>query len=160
MRRQGRIVDIDGGGPDSALIELDSVSQCLRCSRGEGCGAMMLNSQADGVQFWVTIATERAQLVNGQSVTLEIDDQGSGWLWSVFAAYGLPLMGMLLATALSTLLIGNELLVAVSAVVGLCGGIFAWRQVAPAILSRACRGLCLHSARIVSMSPSPLKRVP
>lgn len=152
MKREARI--IDSGAADITLVELDAVSQCQRCSRGEGCGAAMLDSRQSGIQLWVASDADPSTLVNGQKVLLEIDEQGSGWLWAVFAAYGCPLVGLMLSTGLSTALGYSELIVAISAAAGLCGGIFAWRQLAPRIIARTCRGLCLQSARIVAMHPS------
>ncbi|MFK7996966.1 MAG: SoxR reducing system RseC family protein [Granulosicoccus sp.] len=166
MKRQAWVVD--ASAPDKTLVELDSVNQCQRCSRGEGCGAIMLNSEHSGVQLWVTGSGD-TNVMSGQPVLVEIDEQGSGWLLPVFAAYGLPLLGLLCSTMLATALSGNlfrtpaaqgvepataELFIVLSALAGLCGGIFAWRQLASGILARAERSLCLRSARIVGMHPS------
>ncbi|MFK7857844.1 MAG: SoxR reducing system RseC family protein [Granulosicoccus sp.] len=154
MRRQARVVDTGAGGPGRALVELDTVGQCQRCSRGEGCGAALFDPQQAKIRLWVE-SDEKSSAFVGQQVMLEIDEQGSGWLWPVFGAYGLPLSGLLVATAASTASTADasdfaELFVVLSALAGLFGGIFAWRQVAPGVLARAERSLCLRSARIVA----------
>lgn len=121
----------------------------------------MLGAPNRGIQLWVT-CKESVHAVAGQNVVLEIDEQGSGWLLAVCAAYGLPLLGLLMLTALATGIagtasVGAELFIIVSALIGLCGGILAWRQLSPSLLARAERSLCLRSARIVAMYPSTEK---
>lgn len=165
MRREATLIGVDATG--KAVVQLDNVSQCLRCSRGQGCGAGISGSFESsgprGVQLQARITT-RLPLSAGQKVLIDIDEHGSGWLWSVFGAYGLPLTGLLLATGLATALtapgsggqadISTELVVVLSALSGLAGGIFAWRALASRVLTCVERSLCLQSARIVAISPS------
>lgn len=163
MKRQARILACDGSG--KALVEIDSISQCRRCSRAQGCGAGMLATGQTGLQLWIN--TDKPQrAIPGQAVLVEIDDSGSGWLWPVFGAYGLPLAGLLSLTTVASYLTTfmaepdklssavAELMIVASAAAGLCGGIVAWRRVAPRVLARAERSLCLQTARIVGMQPS------
>jgi len=169
VKRQGRIVACDGSG--KILVELDSIGQCCRCSRGQGCGAGMLDTGQTGLQIWVSDG-KPSQARLGKAVLLEIDEHGSGWLLPVFGAYGLPLLGLLLSTMLATFIatfMANsqitpeasgkllstvaELSIILSAAAGLCGGIVAWRQLAPGVLARAERHLCFQTARIVATCP-------
>ena len=165
MRREATLIDLDDAG--HAVVELDNVSQCLKCSRGEGCGAFIAGpyhgSEQQGLRLQVGI-TAQLPVREGQKVVIDIDEQGAGWLLSVFAAYGLPLAGLLLATGLATVFTGSgsvngpvtsaEWVVALSAFGGLAGGIFAWRAIASRVLTCVERSLCLQSARIVAISPS------
>lgn len=165
MRREATLIGVDASG--KAVVQLDNVSQCRRCSRGQGCGAAMSgsfeSSKPQGVRLHAQI-TSQLPLSAGQKVLIDIDEHGSGWLWSVFGAYGLPLTGLLLATGLATALTASgsggradlsaELVVVLSALGGLAGGIFAWRALASRVLTCVERSLCLQSARIVAISPS------
>lgn len=165
MRREATLIGVEASG--KAIVQLDNVSQCLRCSRGQGCGAGISGSlegpEPQGIQLHAQI-TNHLPLSEGQQVLIDIDEHGSGWLWSVVGAYGLPLTGLLLATGLATALtasgsggradISAELVVVLSALSGLAGGIFAWRALASRVLTCVERSLCLQSARIVTISPS------
>lgn len=165
MRREATLIDFDAAG--NAVVELDNVSQCLKCSRGEGCGAAIAGalpgSRQQGLRLQVGITTQFA-VREGQKVIIDIDEPGAGWLFSVFGAYGLPLAGLLLATGFATVLTDSgsvngpvtsaELVVVLSALGGLAGGIFAWRAMASRVLTCVERSLCLQSARIVAISPS------
>ncbi|MFK7890336.1 MAG: SoxR reducing system RseC family protein [Granulosicoccus sp.] len=169
MKRQARVVSVDSS--DGTLVEIDSMNQCLRCSRGQGCGAGVFSGNSHALSLQVH-SPEQQSLRIGQQVQVEIDESGSQWLWPVFCAYGLPLFGMLLATAVSSFFTNQygfsatavgttvgttvlaELAVMLSAVAGLAGGIFAWHKIAPRALAFAQRGICLHSARIVAINPS------
>ena len=152
---------------DALLVELDSISQCQRCQSGKGCGAVLADSGQPGVRVRI-VKTPNLVVREGSSVLVEIDEQGSDWLWPVFGAYGLPLVGMLVTTGLVSTVMGKimpssgtgsltaaaELLIVFSAIAGLAGGIFAWRHLTPRALACATRSLCLHSARIVAVNPS------
>lgn len=154
-------------GPDGLLVEFDGISQCQRCRTGKGCGAVLADSGHSGVRMRIA-TTPDLVISDGSPVLVEIDEQGSGWLWPVFGAYGLPLAGMLLATGSATAIVGGivphsdnnaflalaEVLTILSAIGGLAAGLFAWRQLAPRALACAGRSLCLHSARIVAINPS------
>lgn len=102
---------------------------------------------------------------------VEFDDSGSSWLWLVFGLFGLPLMGMLVACAFAVALTGQmqhitghdvaalsqhagQLIEIVAAALGLSGGFFAWRLLAPQARAVAQHSLCLQSARIVAINPS------
>lgn len=164
MRREATLVSVDTAG--HAVVELDPVSQCLRCSRGQGCGAAIAGAFGvageQGVRLTIQQA-DSARFKAQQKVLVEIDEQGSGWLMAVFGAYGLPLAGLLMASALATAFIESgmshlspglkDLLVLLSAIAGLGGGIFASRTLESHVLACAGRSLCLQSARIVGTCP-------
>ncbi len=175
MKHHGQIRDIESSG--ATLVELDSQSQCLRCQRGKGCGAVWFDPQRPGVTLRIEtpVGSPAPSLPGasvGQSVVVEIDDSGSAWLWPVVAAYGLPLFGMLTATGITSSITGvlasadsaalaapgRELVVLLSAALGLYGGILAWKKLSSSyfrrVLVNAERSLCLQSARIVAINPS------
>ena len=183
MKHHGRVTGVDASG--AALVELEPISQCARCRRGEGCGSVFFDTPRPGITLRVTQAqalpaiTGESSTVNdmggsvGQSVVIEIEDsESSQWLLPVLGAYGLPLLGMLLATGTLSALTGAlqgvnsvelhsywaELVVLAGAGLGLCGGLFAWRSLSSNYLGRvladAERSLCLQSARIVAIEPS------
>ena len=92
-----------------------------------------------------------------QQVLVDISDQGSAWLWPVFGAYGLPLAGMILATAVVSALstpASAEFLHLIAAIGGLWAGIWVWRRISLRVLTSVERSLCLQSARIVGVVPS------
>lgn len=182
MKHHGRVAGVDSTG--AAFVELDTLSQCARCKRGEGCGSVSFNAQGSSITVRVEsancqllhetdkpIANEHSKAV-GQAVLVEIDDSGSDWLWPVLGAYGLPLFFMLLTTGLTSLLTSMmlagdsvntanhwaEVVVLASAGLGLYGGVFAWRWLSSGhfsyLLTNAERSLCLQSARIVAINPS------
>jgi len=164
VRREATLVSIDTAG--RAVVVLAPVSQCLRCNRGQGCGAAIAGAFGvageQGVRLTIHQA-DSARFKAQQKVLVEIDEQGSGWLLAVFGAYGLPLAGLLVTSALATAFIEfsmshlspnlKDLLVLLCAIAGLAGGIFASRVLESRLLACAGLSLCLQSARIVGTSP-------
>ena len=141
-------------------VELDDVSQCQRCQRNEGCGAMLTGSQY--ARQGVTVSCESSASVRpGQKVIVQIDEKGSAWLGLVLGAYGLPLLGMLFATGLAstvassmpnagdTLSLKSELGIIMSALAGFMGAHFLWGRLSTRVMRRVECTLCLQSARIV-----------
>ncbi len=164
MRRDATVISIDqqaasnGKTQQRACVELEHVNQCLRCSRGQGCGVANLSSS----KLRLNVGVEQGVDVEvGQRLVIAIDDENSGsaWLWAVLGAYGLPLAGMLLATAAASVLWDKggadhasryaELSIVVSAGAGLFAGLVAWRLSSRRLLQMSERSLCLSSARIV-----------
>lgn len=148
----------------TARVQVEGMSACQRCAKGHGCGAGIFSQGTNSIEL--ECATERP-VVRDQLVTIEVDDTGSNWLWLVAGAYGLPTLGMLTATILSSFFLPSaalpesatidnsglwrEAVVAGSALVGLAGGVFAWRYLAPKLVARLNLSLCLQSARIVAI---------
>lgn len=167
MQRSGRVLhDVVTG--EMASVEIQSASQCARCARGQGCGAGIFNQGVAAVQLsCLSDCVVRA----GDEVVVEFeDDESSHWLYLVMVAYGLPTAGLLLTVVAASLLLQHlpqlaalsaahqDLLLAIAALVGLAGGVFAWRMLAPDLLRRTDAGRCLQSGRIVAVSnDSPLR---
>ena len=159
MIRQARVVGIEPTN-GTVRVVLDEISHCQRCSRGHGCG--MRSDQTSGrvagdsVGNLQLACTSDIMVQADQQVLIEIEEQGSAWLWSVFGAYGLPLLGMILATVLTTAFATSdfaEIFVILAAAAGLLAGIWLWRRVSSWALVCADSSLCLQSARIVDVVP-------
>lgn len=194
MRRDATVISVDlqrcatDDNQLMACVELEHVSQCLRCSRGQGCGAAnqlssfteiadntianpaVAPSEGKSRKLQLYVNVEQGTPVEvGQRLVIDIDDEESGstWLWAVFGAYGLPLVGMLFATGVASALWGGadsasrlaEFRILVSAGAGLFLGILAWRLSSRRLLQMTERSLCLLSARIVT-KPSDLTTAP
>lgn len=136
---------------------------CSTCRRGQGCGSA-LYGQA-GSTLVVNCLGNRFSVESGDRVELAFDEPGGSlWLLPVLGAYALPTLGLLLAIVLAAGLIDHavaadtlsaamqDLLLGSAGLAGLCGGIFAWRRLAPRILDRARIGHCLDSGRIVAVA--------
>ena len=164
MIRHARVVGIEPA-TGRVAVALDDTSECVRCQRGEGCGqgigAGLLSLNQARVKPQLSCLSEiglnELEVSTDQQVLVDISDQGSAWLWPVFGAYGLPLAGMILATAVLSSLsspASAEILVLLGAVGGLWAGIWAWRRISSRVLTSVERSLCLQSARIVGVIPS------
>lgn len=106
----------------------------------------------------------------GDDVIVEFDDGDSRWVWLLAGAYGLPTVGLVLATMVAALLLpdetvtsaaglaGDGIMAALSrdalqglaAVFGLAGGLIAWRYLAPRVSTHLETSLCLDTGRIVA----------
>jgi len=109
------------------------------------------------------------------------NDWRNDWLIVVLASYGLPMASLMLAAMLgawalapalaSFLFAGsapeisvgggmpgsaafNDTVTLICAMLGLFGGVIAWRLAAQPLLARSQASLCLRSARIVAVTPS------
>jgi positive regulator of sigma E activity len=170
--RSARVIS-DAQAASKAVVEVEGVNACQRCARGQGCGAGIFNQ---GIQTTRLDCFTSVPVSANQTVDIEIEEAGSSWLWLVAGAYGLPLLGLLLASlaaswimpGLATLQLISESLsedaiVAVAALLGLAGGVIAWRMLSATVLARLETGLCLNSARIVknrSSSVTPILESP
>lgn len=163
MIRSARVLS-NAEAATKAWVEVQGVSACQRCAKGQGCGAGIFNHGVSASQ--VSCFTSEPVLAN-QTVDIEIQEAGSNWLWLVAGAYGLPLLGLLLGSLSanwvmthlspslpSTVSLSNDAVVAIAAIVGLAGGLIAWRMLSKTVLARLEKGLCLNSARIVNNSAS------
>ena len=163
MIRSARVLS-DAPAATKALVEVQGVSACQRCAKGQGCGAGIFNH---GIKATHIACFTNVSVLANQSVDIEIEEAGASWLWLVVGAYGLPLLGLLSASiaasvAMPSLVtiwpaassLSNDAIVAIAAVLGLAGGVIAWRMLSARVLARLEKGLCLNSARIVSNNPS------
>lgn len=158
MIRRARVLG-DAQAFSKTLVEVSGASACQRCASGQGCGAGIFNQ---GVQSTQLVCFTSVKVSANQIVDIEIEGTDSSWLWLVAGAYGLPLLGVLLASlvanwaapALITMrgldTASNDGIVAVAALLGLAGGVIAWRMLSKIALARLASGLCMSSARIVS----------
>lgn len=164
-------------------VEIDGLDACQRCARGQGCGSAMLDPRSSTVRV---LCRSEFPVSQSQRVTVSIDEPDSRWLWIVAGAYGLPLAGLLAGALLGTALSPEELVqsavaterseldsmlvhipsvimqeatVATAALLGLIGGVFAWRYVSRSLSAWIETGLCLDSARIVAVSAPSLETV-
>lgn len=163
MIRSARVLN-DAQAASKALVEIEGLSACQRCARGQGCGAGIFNQ---GIQATQLACFTSVSVAANQTVDIEIEEAGSSWLWLVAGAYGLPLLGLLLASLSASWAVqsasasslfnqpfSEDALVAIAALVGLAGGVIAWRMLSTTVLARLETGLCLNSARIVNNSSS------
>jgi len=162
VRHQARVLQ-DATAGTSAWVSLDGVSACQRCANGQGCGAGLFNQGSRPVQF--ECYTSDAVLAE-QAVVVEHEDGGSGWLWMVGGAYGLPTVSMLAACLLADAFLpgssssgsvpsvpgAREWLTGLLSLAGLAGGVIAWRSLTPFMMGWAQTGPCLQSARIVAVA--------
>ena len=81
------------------MVEVEGVSACQRCARGQGCGAGIFNQGISPTQI---ACFTREPVAANQTVDIEIEEASSSWLWLVAGAYGLPLLGLLLASLITT----------------------------------------------------------
>lgn len=162
MRHQARVLS---GSTQSVWVEVEGISGCHRCAKGQGCGAGVFAHSTRSIHIQCKTSQ---QVEENQQVTIEIDESGSRWLWLVAGAYGLPTLGLIGATLLATLFLPypvglqgeiidtlssrREALIAFVALTGLTGGVLAWRYLSPTLIARLETGLCLQSARIVSVN--------
>lgn len=118
MRRGGRVVS--SVRARQVLVELDAAPACARCARGEGCGAALFAPTSRPLRL-VCEWSLPARPAPGTPVTVELAEHGTGWLRPVFLAYGLPTVGLLVGACFP------EPWSPLTALLGCCGGILAWR---------------------------------
>jgi len=163
MKRHARVLH-DAIKCSTVHVELEGVSACQRCANGRGCGSGLFD-RASGKS--TLSCYTNAAVKSDQQVLIEFDDPGSAWVWLVAGSYGLPLFGLLAASLSAWLLIQNsdpstvnaqmlaassDLPVAIAGLLGLTGGLIAWRLISATVIQKLRPGLCLQSARIVSNS--------
>jgi len=79
VKRSARVVR-DAPAASKVLVEVEGASACQRCARGHGCGAGIFNQGISATQ--IACFTTQSVLAN-QTVDIEIEETGSGWLWLV-----------------------------------------------------------------------------
>ena len=135
-------------------VVVDPAGSCARCASGRGCG-LGLSSAAP-----VTLDCEVDGAVPalGDTVAVEAATEGSSWLLVVAAGYALPTVGLVLGVVVGAAVTSSpagpesDVAVAWGGVLGLAGGVLAWRLLAP-------RFRILHSrgprATLVRTEPCP-----
>jgi len=138
-----------------ATVVLTQLSACRQCAQGRGCGAGLLAVGQNRVEL--QCLTEQSVLA-GQRVTIETDDPGSEWLLIVLIAFGLPILGLAFGlvagygfSALTGLPENTQWPQALGVLLGLSGGVLAWRLVAPQVDQRAPAGCFDRIAHIVNI---------
>lgn len=121
-----------------ALVELDDSAGCGSCSKGRGCGIVLLPAASSRVQI---PCQNNVGARPGDRVTVALAEPDANWLWMVLAAYGLPTLG----------LIAGSLLGLAGAVLGLAGGLLAGSRISRSLAVRAKASLRPRDARIVSL---------
>lgn len=131
--RPGRVLPAS-----DALVELDESAGCGACSKGRGCGIVLLPAGSSRVQI---SCQNNVGARPGDRVTVALAEPDANWLWMVLAAYGLPTLG----------LTAGSLLGLVGAVLGLAGGLVAGSRISRSQADRAEASLRPRDARIVSL---------
>ena len=136
-------------------VILNKTAACHQCARGSGCGAGLLTLGQRGVEL--QCRTDQS-VSRGQRVMIELDEPDSHWLLVVLLAFGLPLLGLGFGMAAGS---GSAIALSIAdtaewpaasgAVIGLAGGVLAWRKIAPILDQRMSTGLCDNAARIVNI---------
>lgn len=163
MRYQGRVL-ADAAARSQVQVELNNLSSCSRCARGGGCGAAVLGAADQPLRI---ACRTSLPLHAGQRVTVAHDEGDSSWLWLVSGAYGLPLLGMLIAGVAAHLFALNfsqpasvdvasaDTMVAMASGIGLLAGLWCWRRLEARVLARVQPRLCLQSLQVVTIDDSP-----
>ena len=121
-----------------ALVELDEAAVCGSCSKGGGCGIVLLPVASSRVQI---PCQNNVGARPGDRVTVALAEPDANWLWMVLAAYGLPTLG----------LTAGSLLGLAGAALGLAGGLWAGSRISRSLAVRAEAGLRPRDARIVCL---------
>jgi positive regulator of sigma E activity len=121
-----------------ALVELDESAGCGSCSKGRGCGIVLLPAGRSRVQI---PCQNNVGARPGDRVTVALAEPDANWLWMVLAAYGLPTLG----------LTAGSLLGVAGAALGLAGGLLAGSRISRSLAVRAEASLRPRDARIVSL---------
>jgi sigma-E factor negative regulatory protein RseC len=133
---QGTVVLLDAGdtGVVRALVEVVPSAVCPRCAAGKGCGAGILGAGSGTRRVEVPVPAGMA-LAIGDRVAVSLMPENL--LAAASIAYGLPLAGAVLGAMAGLYMGAGDLLAAVTASMGLAGGILAARL-------RLRRGACLQ----------------
>ena len=97
---------------------------CARCAAGKGCGAGVFGAGGKAREMTVTVA-DGLRVAPGDPVILSLRD--SSLTRAAWYAYGLPLAGLLSASALAALLGADDAAALLSGAAGLAGGLIAGR---------------------------------
>lgn len=135
-------------GPGHATVTVDAAAVCERCAAGRGCGAGLLASR--NVPKVVDVRV-------GTGLVLEVGDRvqltlaPANLLRAAWLVYGLPLIAGVIAVLIASRIEpGNDLVAALSGLLGLAAGALlgrramyrkngCLRQFVPAVTARAAR---------------------
>lgn len=117
---QGRIIHLYADAdPPHALVEVASSIRCARCAAGKGCGAGLLAGDERLRQVDARI-THKLDLREGDQVTLSL--RPDDLLEAAMNAYGMPLLGALVAAGGAYFAGLGDLQAAAATLAGLLGG--------------------------------------
>lgn len=122
-RPEGTVV---ATGPGTATVSVEAAVACARCAAGRGCGAGLL--QRGKAKVLEVSVAEGLELDVGDRVRLDLAPDRL--LRAAWLAYGLPLLSMVVATALAALVLapGSDLAMVAFGGLGLAAGVLAGRR--------------------------------
>ncbi len=107
-----------------AIVEVDVSKVCPRCASGTGCGAGLLTGSGGIRRIEATIGSN-LEIREGDRVRIALKPRDL--LHASTAAYGLPLIGAIVASTLAFSLVPNDAGAAAIALFGCMAGAFASR---------------------------------
>jgi len=123
-------------------VVVDSAGSCARCASGRGCGLGL--SSAAPVTLDCEIDGALPEL--GDTVAVAAATEGSSWLLVAAAGYALPTLGLVLGVLGGAGITnpsagpGSDVAAACGGLLGLAGGVLAWRWLAPRFRVSQSRG--------------------
>lgn len=133
-RAQGRVISQLPHG--RVRVQTQALGGCERCARGRGCG---LGLQANAAVV-IECDTDGVALSDGSLVDITPCNDDRHWLYVVGGAYGLPTLGLLCGAVLGATAAArmqdaattgmHDMMTAGAGLLGLAGGVLAWRVLA------------------------------
>lgn len=121
---RGRVVSVE---PGSVTVSVDAAAVCRRCAAGRGCGAGLLTG-ARQPKLIDAVVAPGMDLAPGDEVELTLAP--THLLRAAALAYGLPLLGVIVALGIAWYLDQalNDALAVLLAIVGVSGGAIVGRH--------------------------------
>lgn len=121
IEEEAQVIDVDG---DKLILQAQTQSACGSCSANKGCGTSLL-AKVIGRKFTRFQAQNNVNAVVGDMVIVGIPEDAL--LKGSLVMYAVPVMGMLLSAlladfALAVSVESRDLMIAVSAIMGLVFG--------------------------------------
>ena len=121
IEEEAQVIDVDG---DKLILQAQTQSACGSCSANKGCGTSLL-AKVIGRKFTRFQAQNNVNAVVGDTVIVGIPEDAL--LKGSLVMYAVPVMGMLLFAlladfALAVSVESRDLMIAVSAIMGLAFG--------------------------------------
>lgn len=121
IEEEAQVIDVDG---DKLILQAQTQSACGSCSANKGCGTSLL-AKVIGRKFTRFRAQNNVNAVVGDTVIVGIPEDAL--LKGSLVMYAVPVMGMLLFAlladfALAVSVESRDLMIAVSAIMGLAFG--------------------------------------